>query len=191
MSSTKSKSPAKKPASAVRSAKAAIDAAAKARKAAANEIQARIARLDAEITGTDTDGPHAATPATPATAAETAKDANGANVPAKGGKRATTAKPPKPAKEPKAAKVKAPKPPKAKRVSCLDAAAMVIAESKVPMRATEMIAAMQAKHLWSSPEGKTPEATLYAAIIREIAAKGNAARFKKHDRGVFVAGKGA
>ncbi|MBS0198269.1 MAG: hypothetical protein JSR77_16070, partial [Planctomycetes bacterium] len=53
------------------------------------------------------------------------------------------------------------------------------------------IAAMQAKHLWSSPEGKTPEATLYAAIIREIAAKGNAARFKKHDRGVFVAGKGA
>ena len=41
------------------------------------------------------------------------------------------------------------------------------------------------------PGGKTPEATLYAAIIREIAAKGTAARFKKHERGVFVAGKGA
>ncbi len=37
-------------------------------------------------------------------------------------------------------------------------------------------------------------ARLYAAIIREIAAKGTAARFKKHERGVFVApprGKGA
>ena len=55
-------------------------------------------------------------------------------------------------------------------------------------------AAMEAKGLWTSPVwggGKTPEATLYAAIVREIAAKGTAARFKKHERGVFVAGKGA
>jgi hypothetical protein len=70
----------------------------------------------------------------------------------------------------------------------------VLAASEVPMRAKEMIAAMEAKGLWRSPGGKTPEATLYAAIIREIAAKGTAARFKKHERGVFVApprGKGA
>ncbi|MBK9189960.1 MAG: hypothetical protein IPM33_13540 [Phycisphaerales bacterium] len=89
---------------------------------------------------------------------------------------------------------KAPKPtkePKAKRVSALDAAAQVLAASEIPMRAKEMIAAMEAKKLWTSPGGKTPEATLYAAIIREIAAKGTAARFKKHERGVFVAGKGA
>ena len=46
---------------------------------------------------------------------------------------------------------------------------------------------MNAKGLWKSPGGKSPEATLYAAIIREIAAKGDAARFKKHERGVFVA----
>ncbi|MFN7021948.1 MAG: HTH domain-containing protein [Phycisphaerales bacterium] len=91
-----------------------------------------------------------------------------------------TPKAPKPAKEPKA-----------KRVSALDAAAQVLAASEVPMRAKEMIAAMQAKKLWTSPGGKTPEATLYAAIIREIAAKGTASRFKKHERGVFVAGKGA
>jgi len=78
-----------------------------------------------------------------------------------------------------------------KRVSALDAAAQVLAASEVPMRAKEMIAAMEAKGLWTSPGGKTPEATLYAAIIREIAAKGTAARFKKHERGVFVAGKGA
>jgi len=78
-----------------------------------------------------------------------------------------------------------------KRLSALDAAAQVLAASEVPMRAKEMIAAMEAKKLWTSPGGKTPEATLYAAIIREIAAKGTAARFKKHERGVFVAGKGA
>ena len=99
---------------------------------------------------------------------------------AKGEKAPKTPKAPKPAKEPKP-----------KRVSALDAAAQVLAASEVPMRAKEMIAAMEAKGLWTSPGGKTPEATLYAAIIREIAAKGDKARFKKHERGVFVAGKGA
>lgn len=89
-------------------------------------------------------------------------------------------------KTPKAAKEKKPK-----RVSALDAAAQVLAASDVPMRAKEMIAAMESKGLWTSPGGKTPEATLYAAIIREIAAKVTAARFRKHERGVFVAGKGA
>ena len=91
----------------------------------------------------------------------------------------------------KAPKTRAVKEKKPKRVSALDAAAQVLAASEVPMRAKEMIAAMEAKKLWTSPGGKTPEATLYAAIIREIAAKGTAARFKKHERGVFVAGKGA
>ncbi|GIK54163.1 MAG: hypothetical protein BroJett014_31360 [Planctomycetota bacterium] len=101
----------------------------------------------------------------------------------------------KPAAERKAAKQAKPKPSmasrekKPKRVSALDAAATVLAASEVPMRAKEMIAEMEAKGLWKSPGGKTPEATLYAAIIREIAAKGTAARFKKHERGVFVAGK--
>jgi len=104
-------------------------------------------------------------------------------APAKGEK---AAKPPKVAKAPKPAKEAKPK-----RVSALDAAAQVLAASEVPMRAKEMIAQMEAKGLWKSPGGKTPEATLYAAIIREIAAKGTAARFKKHERGVFVAGKGA
>jgi hypothetical protein len=100
---------------------------------------------------------------------------------------AKTAKNTKPATERKASQEAKPKP--AKRLSALDAAAQVLAASEVPMRAKEMIAAMEAKGLWRSPGGKTPEATLYAAIIREIAAKGTAARFKKHERGVFVAGK--
>lgn len=89
------------------------------------------------------------------------------------------------AKEPKPTKEKA-----AKRVSALDAAAMIL-KSSLPMGATELIAEMEAKGLWKSPGGKTPAATLYAAITREIAAKGTEARFKKIERGVFVAGKNA
>ena len=113
--------------------------------------------------------------------------ANNANLgAATKGKKAKGEKAPKTPKAPKPAKEKKPK-----RVSALDAAAQVLAASEVPMRAKEMIAAMEAKGLWTSPGGKTPEATLYAAIIREIAAKGTAARFRKHERGVFVGGKGA
>ena len=108
------------------------------------------------------------------------KDRMDGKTPAKSGKA------PRAAKAPKAPKEKMPK-----RVSALDAAAQVVAGAKVPMRAKEMIAEMEAKGLWKSPGGKTPEATLYAAIIREIAARGEKARFKKHDKGVFVAGKGA
>ena len=78
---------------------------------------------------------------------------------------------------------------KPKRTSALDAAAQIIAGASKPMRARDLIEQMEAKSLWKSPGGKTPEATLYAAIIREIAAKGADARFKKHDKGLFVAGK--
>ena len=39
--------------------------------------------------------------------------------------------------------------------------------------------------------GRTPEATLYSAIIREIANKGKDSRFVKASRGLFSARKGA
>lgn len=84
---------------------------------------------------------------------------------------------------------KAGKAPKPKRTSALDAAAQIVASASKPMRTKDLIEQMEAKGLWKSPGGKTPEATLYAAIIREISAKGADARFKKHDRGLFVAGK--
>jgi hypothetical protein len=107
----------------------------------------------------------------------------------KKGAKAKPAKTPKAAKEPKS--VKAAKPERPKRLSCLDAAAQVLSASKEPMKAKEMIEAMAKKNLWSSPKGKTPEASLYAAVIREIAAKGVDARFVKTDRGTFAAaGKG-
>ncbi|MBX7166858.1 MAG: winged helix-turn-helix domain-containing protein [Pirellulales bacterium] len=81
---------------------------------------------------------------------------------------------------------KAAKPAKEKRASAIDAAIRVLSESKEPMNAREMIEAMAAKGYWSSPNGQTPHATLYSAILREIATKGNQARFKKTDRGRFT-----
>jgi hypothetical protein len=74
-----------------------------------------------------------------------------------------------------------------KRLSALDAAAKVLAESNAPMRATDLIAEMAKQGLWTSPGGKTPEATLYAAIAREIATKGDTSRFRKAERGLFTA----
>ncbi len=79
--------------------------------------------------------------------------------------------------------------PKAKRantMSALDAAAKVLAENKTAMTAKEMIEAMAAKNYWRSPGGATPRSTLYAAIDRELKAKGKDARFKKTGPGKFA-----
>ena len=67
---------------------------------------------------------------------------------------------------------------KPKRVSALDAAAQVLKSAGKPMRAQELIAAMAEQGLWSSPAGKTPHATLYAAMMREARDKGAASRFR-------------
>ena len=75
---------------------------------------------------------------------------------------------------------------KPKRVSALDAAVQVLAQAERPMRAQELVVAMAEQGLWSSPAGKTPHATLYAAMLREIGAKGEAARFQKVDCGLFA-----
>jgi hypothetical protein len=88
-----------------------------------------------------------------------------------------------PASEKKARKAKAAKP---KRVSALDAAAQVLQAERTPMACKALIEAMTIQGLWSSPGGKTPEATLYSAISREITKKGAQARFKKAERGLFA-----
>lgn len=72
-----------------------------------------------------------------------------------------------------------------KRLSALDAAAQVLARAGRPMRAKELVAALAEQGLWTSPNGKTPEATLYAAMLREARQRGDAARFRKADRGQF------
>jgi hypothetical protein len=80
---------------------------------------------------------------------------------------------------------KAPAEPKDKKVSALDAAAKALQEAGTAMTTQEMIDAMASKGYWSSPAGKTPAATLYSAILREITTKGDAARFIKTERGKF------
>jgi hypothetical protein len=76
--------------------------------------------------------------------------------------------------------------PKEKKPSALDAAAKVLAEEGRPMTCKEMITEMAAKGYWASAGGQTPDATLYSAILRELATKGDQARFVKTERGKFA-----
>jgi hypothetical protein len=75
---------------------------------------------------------------------------------------------------------------KPKRMSGLDAAAKVLEESGQPMTVKEMVETAETKGYWKSPGGKTPSATVYSAIIREISSKGDESRFRKAERGKFV-----
>jgi len=72
-----------------------------------------------------------------------------------------------------------------KRVSGLDLAAEVLAESGTPLNA-KTIAERVIAAGWKT-SGSTPWATLYSAIIREITKKKEASRFRKTDRGLFTA----
>jgi hypothetical protein len=78
-----------------------------------------------------------------------------------------------------------------KKLSALDAAAKILSETGRPMSCQEMIESMAGKGYWSSPGGKTPAATLYSAILREITTKGEAGRFQKAERGKFALKAGA
>lgn len=116
--------------------------------------------------------------------APTAPKAATAARAAKGGKRAAT--PRTKAKDATRANDAGPKAKPAKRPSLLDAAAAVLAEHPDGLHAREMIEEIAKRGLWASPRGKTPHATLYAAIIREIGARGLDARFAKRERGLFM-----
>ncbi len=83
-------------------------------------------------------------------------------------------------------KTKIPKASKtAEKLSALEAAVRVLAEAGQPLTCREMIDAMAAGKYWTSPAGKTPANTLYAAILREIQTKADQVRFRKVDRGRF------
>ena len=75
--------------------------------------------------------------------------------------------------------------PPPRRLGALDAAAQVLKTVKEPMTCKAIVDAMLKKNLWTT-NGKTPHATLYSAIIREITKKGKEARFAKVDRGRFA-----
>jgi len=76
-----------------------------------------------------------------------------------------------------------------KNLSQIEAAAKVLARTKKPMTCRELVDAMVAKRLWKSPGGKTPHATLYASILRDLK-KGKDARFKKAAPGKFTLARG-
>ncbi len=88
----------------------------------------------------------------------------------------------------KPAKTRQPK--TAGKLSQLDAAAKLLTESGEPMTTKAMIEAMAARGYWTSAGGATPWATLYSALIREIAHKGTESRFTKVDRGQFTLNAG-
>ena len=77
-------------------------------------------------------------------------------------------------------------PARAAKLSALEAAVLLLGETGQAMNCQEMIAAMAAKGYWTSPGGKTPSATLYTSILKELTTKGKESRFVKVDRGRFA-----
>ena len=133
------------------------------RKAALKEVQARIEAGER---------PHASP--TSATATPTPPAPDGSKEPKKDKKAPGLAKL---AKSPAGGSA-------AKQLGGLDAAAIVLQDAGAPMNCKEVWAAIDAKKMWFT-EGKTPEATIYSAILREIKAKGKDSRFRKAARGKF------
>ena len=94
-------------------------------------------------------------------------------------------------KNPEPAAESAPPPPSPKAVlpkglGLLSAAAAVLERSGEPMQVRAMIKEAKSQGLWTPKGGKTPEQTLYSAIVREIRDKGEASRFRKEGRGRFA-----
>ena len=109
-----------------------------------------------------------------------------ADASAPSAKAATAAAPAKRAATPKAAAAPSPKAVPQKGLGLLSAAAAVLERAGEAMSVKAMIEGAKAAGLWTPGAGKTPEQTLYSAIIREIKDKGDASRFRKEGRGRFA-----
>ena len=77
--------------------------------------------------------------------------------------------------------------PQEKKLSLICAAARVLGEKKEPMTCKGMVSEVVAAGLWAPGAGKTPHATLYSAILRDL--KSQTPRFEKVDRGLFTLAK--
>ena len=75
------------------------------------------------------------------------------------------------------------------KLSLIDAAIEVLRKAKEPMNCKEMVQAVFDAKLWAPGKGKTPHATLYSAILRDM--KSETPRFEKVERGQFTLAKGA
>lgn len=80
-----------------------------------------------------------------------------------------------------------PQPEPAKKLSLINAALEVLKSDNAALNTKQMVEAAKAKGYWTPGAGKTPEQTLYSAIMREIKTKGDASRFVKDARGHFRA----
>ena len=72
-----------------------------------------------------------------------------------------------------------------KRLSLLNAAVIVLRETKADMNTRELIEAIVERQLWTPTECKTPEQTLYGSIFREIATKEHPRIVKSEIKGKF------
>ena len=70
---------------------------------------------------------------------------------------------------------------KGPRHSLANAPILVLAKAKEPMNAKAIVERATADGLYEPGDGKTPEATLYSAMLRD-----KKARFHKADRGVWT-----
>lgn len=84
------------------------------------------------------------------------------------------------AKTEKVTKIKKPRKP-----SGLDTAYQVLKAKGEPMTCKAIVDEMLTQGLWST-SGKTPAATIYSAILREIDGKPGESRFAKTGRGLFT-----
>ena len=109
-----------------------------------------------------------------------------ADASAPSAKAATAAAPAKRAATPKPSAPPSPKAVPQKGLGLLSAAAAVLERTGDAMSVKAMIEEAKSSGLWTPKGGKTPEQTLYSAIIREIKDKGEASRFRKDGRGRFA-----
>ena len=135
--------------------------AEKARKEALAATSANIARIEAAERGETASGPEAV-------------PVDQLTKPSKSKSKGKSPKAEKPAK----------KEMPARKPSLLDHAVEILKKAKEPMTCKEITEAVMKSTDWTT-NGKTPWATLYSAVIREIAEKKAESRFKKMDRGMF------
>ena len=72
-----------------------------------------------------------------------------------------------------------------RRLSLLNAAVIVLRDTKADMNTRELIEAIFERQLWLPTECKTPEQTLYGSIFREIATKEHPRIVKSDVKGKF------
>ena len=140
---------------------------------------------------TNTTSAKAAIPAKAASKAAKPATAKAKPAPAKAAAKPEPAKDGAPKAEPPKANAPAkPAPAKAAdgtkpKLSLLKAAAAVLKETEEAMNTKQMVEQAKQKGLWTPGAGKTPEQTLYSAILREMKKNGDSSTFVLVAKGHF------